>query len=83
MPKCHSLNKNTIYLTMKTDKFGVGKILFFVNEFSFITRNKQHRVGVDAYRVSGTIDEKHLESYNLNVSHRATMEEVKRKRTLG
>ncbi len=66
---------------MTTDMSGAGKLLLII--ISFITRNKQHRVGVDAYRVSGIVDEKYLEVYNLNVSHRATMDEVKRKRTVG
>jgi len=41
----------------------------------FITRSKQHRVGVDAYLVSGKVNEL-LIDYNLNVSHRTTLEEA-------
>ena len=41
----------------------------------FLTRSKQHRVGVDAYSVSGNVSEL-LADYNLNVSHRTTLEEA-------
>ena len=44
----------------------------------FITRNKQHRVGVDATLVSG--DEISLVEYNLNISHRTVYEEVLKKK---
>lgn len=44
----------------------------------FITRNKQHRVGVDATLVSG--EEISLVEYNLNISHRTVYEEVLKKK---
>eukprot|EP00826_Nyctotherus_ovalis_P005369 TRINITY_DN1120_c0_g4_i2.p1 TRINITY_DN1120_c0_g4~~TRINITY_DN1120_c0_g4_i2.p1 ORF type:complete len:294 (-),score=54.95 TRINITY_DN1120_c0_g4_i2:27-908(-) len=43
----------------------------------FITKNKQNRVGVDAYLVSGDLAE-YFTDYNLNISHRTSLEEVKR-----
>ena len=44
----------------------------------FITRNKQHRVGVDATLVSG--EEISLVEYNLNISHRTVYDEVLKKK---
>jgi len=41
----------------------------------FITRNKQNRVGVDAYAVSGDVSE-FFTDYNLNISHRTSLEEL-------
>ncbi len=41
----------------------------------FFTRSKLHRVGVDAYLVSGNVAD-HLTDYNLNISHRTTLEEA-------
>jgi len=43
----------------------------------FITRNKQNRVGVDAYLVSGDLAE-YFTDYNLNITHRTSLEELKR-----
>ena len=40
----------------------------------FITRNKRHRVGVDAYAVQG--EDLFEQEYNINVSHRVPFEEV-------
>jgi hypothetical protein len=45
---------------------------------SFITRNKQHRVGVDAYNVKGDKNDTFLTDHNLNVSHRTTYDDVER-----
>ena len=44
----------------------------------FFTRNKQMRVGSDAYRVSGEHMEHFLpqDLYNLNVSHRTNFEDL-------
>ena len=42
----------------------------------FITRNKQHRVGVDAYNVKGDNNESYLCDHNLNVSHRTTLDDI-------
>lgn len=43
----------------------------------FITRNKQNRVGVDAYLVSGDLAE-YFTDYNLNITHRTSLDETKR-----
>ena len=43
----------------------------------FLTRNKQHRVGVDASLVRGK--EAPFEEYNLNISHRTFYDEVLKK----
>ena len=43
----------------------------------FITRNKKHRVGVDAYLAWGDVAEL-LTDYNLNISHRTALEEARR-----
>ncbi len=41
----------------------------------FITRGKQNRVGVDAYLLQGDVAE-FFTDYNLNISHRTTLEEL-------
>lgn len=41
----------------------------------FITRNKQNRVGVDAYLISGDVAE-FFTDYNLNISHRTSLDEL-------
>jgi hypothetical protein len=46
--------------------------------YRFITRNKQHRVGVDAYIVQGEHNEQYLCEYNLNISHRTNYEDVEK-----
>jgi hypothetical protein len=38
----------------------------------FITRNKSHRLGVDAYLVKGEPSESFVTDYNLNVSARTS-----------
>lgn len=43
----------------------------------FFTRSKQHRVGVDAYLISGNVVDL-LTDYNLNISHRTALEDVPR-----
>lgn len=46
-------------------------------EYRFITRNKQLRLGVDAYQVEGDhLEQVYLTEYNLNVSHRTNFEDV-------
>lgn len=44
----------------------------------FVTRNKQHRVCVDAYTVSGENNDTYLtdHDHNLNISHRTNYEDV-------
>ncbi|CDW71098.1 rna binding motif-containing zinc finger [Stylonychia lemnae] len=49
----------------------------------FITRNKQFRVGVDAYRISGDHNEEFLNEYNLNVSHRTNFEDIEKYKIQG
>ena len=44
----------------------------------FLTRSRQHRVGVDAYLISG--DAECLTDYNLNISHRTTFIEVNKRK---
>jgi hypothetical protein len=64
---------------MKMRSFGVGKTFFYnLNRFRFFTRNKQMRVGSDAYRVQGEHIEQFLpqDLYNLNVSHRTNFEDL-------
>ena len=44
--------------------------------YSFITRNKSDRVGVDAYQISGENNDLFLCDHNLNISQRMTLEEL-------
>jgi hypothetical protein len=53
------------------------------NLYRFITRNRQHRVGVDAYIVRGDNNETYLTDHNLNVSHRTTYEDLEKHKIQG
>ncbi len=50
--------------------------ILFVKNLRFITKNKQNRVGVDAYSVQGSTNEQYLVDHNLNVSHRTSVEDI-------
>ena len=65
---------------MMTDSYGVGKqIPIRTNTlYRFFTRNRQHRVGVEAYSVEGDHNEQFLCEYNLNISHRTTFDDVEK-----
>lgn len=58
---------------------GAGKCFFaIIDLIRFVTRNKQHRVGVDAYNVLEENNDQYLCEYNLNVSHRTTFDDVEK-----
>lgn len=67
---------------MTTNIFGAGKTIS-ITFYSFITRNKQHRVGVDAYNVLEENNDQYLCEYNLNVSHRTTFDDVEKHKIQG
>eukprot|EP01016_Furgasonia_blochmanni_P024699 TRINITY_DN2666_c0_g1_i15.p1 TRINITY_DN2666_c0_g1~~TRINITY_DN2666_c0_g1_i15.p1 ORF type:complete len:584 (-),score=126.82 TRINITY_DN2666_c0_g1_i15:236-1987(-) len=65
-------------LEMKKEMDTVSNVVWS----GFITRNRQHRVGVDASLISGS-DSCFSKLYNLNISHRTSMDDVQKKPILG
>lgn len=76
----HSFSTNPSTSRHESDESNKGIIIADELEHlwsGFITRNKQNRVGVDAYLISGDLAE-FFTAYNLNITHRTSLEEVKK-----